>query len=133
MTLSGTKVLVVDDDPDSRELIGEILIQYEADVVTAAGAAEGLERLKSHRPDVMISDIGMPGKDGYQLIREVRSLPASHGGAIPAMALTAFAGAGDRDRAMAAGYQMHLAKPVGSRELIAAIAGLTERMQKPAM
>ena len=87
-------------------------------------AAEGLAILKTHRPDVMISDIGMPGKDGYQFIREVRNLPAIHGGKTPAIALTAFAGSGDRTRALIAGYQMHLSKPVESHELIATIGSL---------
>lgn len=133
IALSGVRVLVVDDQPDSCELIGEILTQYDAGVITAGGAAEGLENLKNHRPDVMISDIGMPDKNGYELIREVRSLPASHGGTTPAIALTAFARSGDRARALTAGYQMHLSKPVESRELVAAIASLTRRKRKPAM
>ncbi|MDQ3186321.1 MAG: ATP-binding protein [Pseudomonadota bacterium] len=129
IALCGVKVLVIDDESDSRELINEILTQCEADVITAADAAEGLKIVMSYRPDVMISDIGMPGKDGYQLIREVRNLPAAHGGATPAIALTAFARSEDRTRAMLAGYQMHLSKPVESRELIATIGSLTRWMR----
>lgn len=131
VALSGVTVLVVDDEPDSRELINEILTQCKADVITAADAVEGLEILKSHRPDVMISDIGMPGKDGYQFIREVRDLSISHGGATPAIALTAFARSEDRTRAMMAGYQMHLSKPVESHELVATIGSLTRWMRTP--
>jgi PAS domain S-box-containing protein len=123
--LSGVKVLVVDDEHDARGLIKEVLTQCEAVVVTAASAEEALEILMKHKPDVMISDIGMPEKDGFQLIREVRSFPASQGGKTPAIALTAFAHSEDRTKAMLAGYQMHLSKPVQSHELIAAIANLT--------
>jgi CheY-like chemotaxis protein len=84
--------------------------------------------LKTRSPDVMISDIGMPGKDGYQLIREIRQLPASAGGKIPAIALTAFASSEDRTRAMMAGYQMHLSKPVEPHELVATVAAFTQWM-----
>lgn len=125
IVLSGMRILVIDDEQDARELIQEVLTQYEADVITAASAMEGLEILKRQRPDVMISDIGMPEKDGYQFIREVRSLPATHGGKTPAIALSAFAHSEDRTRAMIAGYQMHLSKPVESHELIASIGNLT--------
>jgi PAS domain S-box-containing protein len=131
VTLAGVKVLVIDDEPDSRELINEVLTEYEANVITATNAMEGLELLKSKRPDVMISDIGMPGKDGYELIREVRNLPAAHGGKTPAIALTAFARSEDRTRAMIAGYQIHLSKPVESNELIATIGSLSRWKRKP--
>lgn len=131
VTLSGVKVLVIDDEPDSRELINEVLTEYEADVITAANAIEGLELLKSRRPDVIVSDISMPGKDGYELIREVRNLPAAHGGKTPAIALTAFARSEDRTRAMIAGYQIHLSKPVESHELIATIGSLSRWKRKP--
>lgn len=129
--LSGLKILIIDDELDARELINEVLTQCEAEVITAGSAAEGLEILKRLRPDVMISDIGMPETDGYQLIREVRSLPASHGGTTPAIALTAFAHSADRTRAIIAGYQMHLSKPVESQELIASIVNLTGWLYKP--
>ncbi|MEO7560633.1 MAG: ATP-binding protein [Nitrosospira sp.] len=131
ITLSGIKILVIDDELDSRELINEVLTECDADVITAASAAEGLELLQSRRPDVIISDIGMPEKDGYQLIREVRNLPATHGGKTPAIALTAFARSEDRTRAMIAGYQMHLSKPVESHELIATIGSLSRWTRKP--
>ena len=123
--LSGVKVLVVDDEQDARGLIKEVLTQCEAIVTTAANAEEALDILMKQKPDVMISDIGMPEKDGFQLIREVRSFPATQGGKTPAIALTAFAHSEDRTKAMLAGYQMHLSKPVQAHELIAAIANLT--------
>ena len=124
--LSGIKVLVVDDEQYARGLIDEALTQCEALVFTATSAGEALELLRKQKPDVIISDIGMPEKDGYQLIREVRSLPATQGGKTPAIALTALVHSQDRTKAMLAGYQMHLSKPVEARELIAAIANLTQ-------
>jgi PAS domain S-box-containing protein len=127
--LSGIKVLVVDDEHYARGLIDEALTQCEAVVFVATCAREALEILRKQKPDVMISDIGMPEKDGYQLIREVRSLPPAQGGRIPAIALTAFVHSQDRTKAMLAGYQMHLSKPVEARELVAAIANLTEWKQ----
>ncbi|SEO39861.1 ATP-binding protein [Nitrosovibrio sp. Nv6] len=126
-SLAGLKVLVIDDELDARELIKRMLTQCEARVITAAGAAEGLELLKIERPDVIISDISMPEKNGYQFIVEVRSLSAEDGGRTPAIALTAFARAEDRARAMNAGYQEHLPKPVDSFELITAIDALVKQ------
>ena len=131
IALAGLKILVVDDELDARELINEVLTQCEAEVITAANAAEGLEILKSHRPDLIISDIGMPETDGYQLIREVRSLPATHGGKTPAIALSAFAHSEDRTKAMIAGYQIYLSKPVESHELVASIGNLAGWKRKP--
>jgi PAS domain S-box-containing protein len=130
ITLPGVKVLVIDDEQDARELIKEVLTLFQADVITAATAAAGLEIVKSQRPDVIVSDIGMPEKDGYQFIREVRNLPATHGGKTPAIALSAFAHSEDRTRAIIAGYQMHLSKPAESHELVAAIENLTGWMRK---
>ena len=103
VNLDELRVLVVDDEPDARELIKRVLLQCNANVITAASAAEGLKILQAERPDVLISDIGMPEKDGYQFIREVRKLSASDGGRTPAIALTAFARSEDRTRAMLAG------------------------------
>lgn len=130
--LPGMKILVIDDEADARELIHEVLAQCKASVFTAASAGEGIEILKSQRPDLVISDIGMPERDGYELIREIRSLSAANGGQTPAIALSAFAHEDDRMRAMTAGYQVHLAKPVESHQLIAAIGDLIECMRKPA-
>jgi signal transduction histidine kinase/ActR/RegA family two-component response regulator len=130
LTLQGVRILVVDDEKDSRELIQEVLTDCEAEVIAASNAGEGLEMLKTCSPDVMISDISMPGKDGYQLIREIRQLPAASGGKIPAIALTAFASSEDRTKAMIAGFQMHLAKPVEPHELVATIAAFTQWMHR---
>ncbi|MBA4141983.1 MAG: response regulator [Nitrosospira sp.] len=131
MGLPGIQVLVIDDEADSRELIHEILTKCKAEVTTAASAEEGLQIMKTHRPDVIISDIGMPGKDGYQFIREVRTFPAVQGGEIPAIAFTAFARSRERTKAMNAGYQTYLSKPVEPQELIATIRTLTKWMHKP--
>jgi signal transduction histidine kinase/CheY-like chemotaxis protein len=131
LLLSGIKVLVLDDEPDARDLVKQILIHCQASVIAVGTAREGLELLGTERPDVIISDIGMPEKNGYQFIREVRSLPAERGGKIPAIALTAFARLEDRITAMAAGYQEYLTKPVEPQELVAAIDKLLEREEEP--
>jgi PAS domain S-box-containing protein len=122
--LEGVKVLVVDDEVDARELIKRVLSQNMADVFTASGAVEAIEVLQSARPHVVVSDIGMPGTDGYQFIRQLRSLPADEGGRTPAIALTAFARTEDRTRAMMAGYQVHMAKPIDAAELLATVGSL---------
>lgn len=125
ITLPGVRILVIDDQEDSRGLIHEVLTTSEAEVVCAASADEGLEIIKRNKLDIIISDIGMPGKDGYQLIREVRALAANCGGKIPAIALTAFVRPEDKMKTSIAGYQRHLSKPVESHELIATIRTLT--------
>lgn len=126
--LSGVKVLVIDDELDARELIKGILTHYQASVTTAGTAAQGLLLLlQSDKPDVIISDIGMPEKNGYQFIRDVRNLSSENGGETPAIALTAFARPEDKISAINAGYQGHLTKPVEPRQLIAIISGLVER------
>jgi PAS domain S-box-containing protein len=124
--LAHVRVLLVDDEADARELIGRILHEYEAEVIAVASAAEALEAIQATRPDVVVSDIGLPGADGYALIRAIRQRPASEGGGVPALALTAFARAEDRDRALAAGYQAHLAKPASAAELVSAVVALTQ-------
>jgi signal transduction histidine kinase/ActR/RegA family two-component response regulator len=124
-SFEGLKILVIDDELDARELIKRILARCRANVITAASATEGLEVLKMERPDLIISDIGMPGKNGYQFILEVRSLSSEDGGRIPAIALTAFARPDDAARALNAGYQKHLSKPVDAFELVNVIAHLT--------
>ena len=126
-SFEGLKTLVIDDELDARELVKRILNRCEASVATAASATEGLELVKAGRPDVIISDIGMPGKNGYQFIREVRNLPVEDGGQTPAIALTAFVRPDDATRALDAGYQKHLSKPVDAYELIKAIADLAGR------
>ncbi|WP_437302994.1 ATP-binding response regulator [Sorangium sp. So ce388] len=127
IALEGIKVLVVEDEPDARELLKWVLARSKADVVTASSATEGFDLVRTAHPDVVVSDIGMPGKDGYQFMREVRSLPPSEGGKVPAIALTAFARSEDRTKAMLAGYQVHLAKPIEPRELAATIRSLAGR------
>jgi signal transduction histidine kinase/CheY-like chemotaxis protein len=124
LDLRGIRVLVVDDEPDARETLQQILEHCNAEVQTAASAREALEVLPRWRPDVLLSDIGMPGQDGYELIRRVRELPPESGGRTPAAALTAFARPEDRRRALLAGFQMHIAKPVEVKELAAVVANL---------
>jgi PAS domain S-box-containing protein len=125
--LDGVKVLVVDDEPDARELLATGLGQCGADVVTASTAREAFEALGRAKFDVLISDIGMPGEDGYELIRRVRALPPEAGGMTPAVALTAYARTEDRLRAMRAGFEMHFSKPVELTELVVVISNLARR------
>ncbi len=125
--LGGLRVLLVEDEPDSREMLAVVLTQCRADVRTVSNAADALSQLESWRPDVLISDIEMPGEDGYTLIRKVRSLPPERGGRIPAAALTAYARAEDRMRALLAGFQLHIPKPVEPAELAAVVASLAGR------
>ena len=125
--LDGMKILVVDDEPDVRDLTKLMLTLYHADVIAAATAVEGLAQLQTHRPEVIVSDIGMPETDGYQFMREVRNLPAHKGGQTPAIALTAFNGVEDQTKAIDAGFQKHLSKPVELQLLIDTIAGVAGR------
>jgi signal transduction histidine kinase/ActR/RegA family two-component response regulator len=127
VVLAGLTVLIVDDEPDAREMLAAVLAGSEAKVLLAASADDGLTLLRAERPDVLVSDIGMPGKDGYQLMRELRRLPADQGGRTPAVALTAFARSEDRTRALLVGYQVHLAKPIEPHELVVTIASLAGR------
>jgi PAS domain S-box-containing protein len=124
--LNGVEVLVVDDEPDARDLVSRILENQGARVVSAASADEALRLLEVSKPHVLVSDVGMPGTDGYQLIRKIRATEA-RGERLPALALTAFARAEDRKRAMLAGYQSHLAKPFDTAELVLMVAGLASR------
>jgi signal transduction histidine kinase/CheY-like chemotaxis protein len=125
--LDGVKVLFVDDDQDSRDLGAHILAEHMAEVIPAGSAREALDVLKRERPTVLVSDIGMPGEDGYELIGKVRALGDEGGGGTPAVALTAFAHPDDRRRALLAGFQVHLPKPVDPVELVAAVAALAGR------
>ncbi len=125
--LDGLRVLVVDDEPDTRELLKAGLGQCGAEVTTAGSAAEALAAISRRAPDLLISDIGMPDEDGYELIRRVRELPADSGGKVPAIALTAYARTEDRLQALRAGYQMHVTKPVEMAELVAVAASLVQR------
>jgi PAS domain S-box-containing protein len=125
--LTGVKVLVVDDEPDARALIRRVLTQCGAEVCAAESAAQGLIQLRSFRPHVLVSDIGMPGTDGYEFMRSVRALSAHEGGHTPAVALTAFARSEDRMRAMLAGFQVHVAKPIEPQELAVTVHSLSNR------
>jgi PAS domain S-box-containing protein len=124
-SLEHVRVLLVDDDPDTRGMMETVLSQRGAQVTAASSAAEALACVDRETPDVLLSDIGMPGMDGYALIRELRERPGAR--AIPAAALTAYAHADDRGQAIAAGYQLHIAKPVEPAELVAVVASLAGR------
>lgn len=123
ISLRGVKVLVVDDEADARALVQRVLTIAGADVSTASSAAEALKIIETRPLDVLVSDVGMPGEDGYELIRKVRML-GEGAGRIRAVALTAYARLEDRTKAMLSGYQMHLAKPVDARELIVTVGTL---------
>ncbi len=126
-TLEGLRVLVVDDETDAREMVNATLTQSGAEVRESSSVAEALEVIEEWHPDVLMSDIGMPDDDGYALIRKVRSLSQERGGGTPAAALTAYAREEDRKLALAAGFHVHLSKPVGRGDLINAVAGLAGR------
>ena len=129
-SLAGLRLLIVDDELDFRELVTVMLGQYGAVVKTAASAAEALGYVENWNPDVLVADIGMRDEDGYGLIRKVRALSSERGGSTPAMALTAYTREDDRLRALSAGYQIHLAKPITGPELAAAVANLAGRTQQ---
>jgi CheY-like chemotaxis protein len=122
--LRGFHVLVIDDEPDARILIERILTRCNATVTTAADAQEALQAVKQHHPDMVLSDIGMPVEDGYQFLAKLRRLSNAEGGDTPAVALTAFARSDDRRRALMAGFQMHLPKPVEPAELLAVASNI---------
>jgi CheY-like chemotaxis protein len=125
--LDGLRLLVVDDEPDTREMLKAGLEGCGASVTTVGSASEALAELSRSKPDVLISDIGMPEEDGYALVRRIRALPAESGGKVPAIALTAYARVEDRMQALRAGYQIHVTKPVELAELAAVVASLTKR------
>jgi CheY-like chemotaxis protein len=127
--LGGLRILVVDDEADMRDMLEIRLRQYGADVITVASAEAAMEALAQEepRPDLIVSDIGMPGEDGYSLMRRVRALDPEQGGLIPAIAVTAYSRIEDRAQAMAAGFQMHISKPVKLSELGYAITSIIGR------
>jgi PAS domain S-box-containing protein len=129
-SLQGLRVLVVDDEQDTRELIQEVLKECGAEVITSNSVADALVAIEQHQPDILISDLGMPDEDGYSLISKIRALPAEEGGLIPAAALTAYARAEDRMRVLRSGFQFHLPKPVDSAELVTVVASLAGRAYK---
>jgi PAS domain S-box-containing protein len=124
--LSGIKVLLVDDEPDARELLTEVLQQCGAVVIATHSADEAVRLIPREHPAVLLSDIGLPGEDGYKLISRVRALPPEDGGNLPAAAITAYARSDDARRALAAGYQRHAPKPIQPTTLAALVAGLAQ-------
>ena len=124
--LSGVRALVVDDDQDSREMLNAALMAYGGEVRTCASSSEALKTLEEWMPDVLVSDIGMPNEDGYSLIERIRKPPSNRGGNIPALALTGYATLDDHKQALAAGYQMHMAKPIELRKLAATVTSLID-------
>ncbi|MCC5614156.1 PAS domain S-box protein [Nostoc sp. CHAB 5836] len=127
LSLLGVRVVVVDDQADTREFITTALEQCQAEVKAVGSVPEALEVIREWKPDVLVSDIGMPQEDGYSLIRKLRSQPPELGGNIPAAALTAYARAEDRMRAIQEGYQLHLSKPIQAAELARVVASLAGR------
>lgn len=126
--LAGVRVLVVDDERDAREIVSVILGEAGAEIATASSTREALDTVERWKPDVLISDIGMPGESGYDLIRKVRALPAGKGGQTPAIALTAYARVEDRLKILSAGFQMHVPKPIEPIELATVVASLAKRL-----
>jgi len=125
--LNGVHVLLVEDHEMVREVIGRLLVEYGAEVTATAGVGEALEAFGRERPDVVLSDIDMPGEDGYTLIRKLRALPQDRGGQTPAAGLTGLSAVEDGARVLQAGFQCHLAKPVDARTLVTAVATLAAR------
>jgi CheY-like chemotaxis protein len=126
--LGGLRVLVVDDDPSAVELNHAILTQAGAEVRRCAGGEEALPLVQQWRPDVLVSDIEMPGVDGYSLIRRVRALEPDRGGKTPAVALSAYGRPEDRVRSLMAGFNFHVSKPVEPSELVTIVASLAGRV-----
>jgi len=126
-SLDGVRVLVVDDEPDTRDLLVAVIQRCGAEVSAASSAAEAMEMLRRSPPDVLISDVGMPGEDGLTFMRRVRALPPAEGGRVPAIALTAFASSGDRTRALLAGFNQFVSKPIENQELVIVIATVIGR------
>ncbi len=126
-SLQGLRVLAVDDEADTREMIRAVLEHCKMEVITAGSASEALEAIVQSRPDVLLSDLGMPGEDGYTLIAKVRALPAERCGQIPAAALTAYVRAEDRVKVLRSGFQLHVSKPLEPNELVAVVANLAGR------
>ncbi|MGA9769105.1 MAG: PAS domain S-box protein [Blastocatellia bacterium] len=131
ITLEGVKVLIVDDEPESLLLLSTVLTQSGAYIKTATTAEEGFARIKEWRPDVIVSDIGLPGEDGYSFMTRVKAWMRESGTWIPAVALTAYARAEDRMKALASGYQIHVPKPVEPAEIITVLVSLIDRPATP--
>ncbi|MEC4865601.1 MAG: PAS domain-containing protein [Jaaginema sp. PMC 1078.18] len=130
LDLQGIRVLVVDDEPDTRQLLEKVLTVYEAEVCTVTSAVEALSALELWQPDVLVSDIGMPDVDGYSLIEQIRALPPEKGGKIPAIALTAYAREEDRQRAINSGFQQQLTKPLEPQQLVRVVMRLVASLSR---
>jgi CheY-like chemotaxis protein/two-component sensor histidine kinase len=124
LQLSGLHTLIVDDEADSRDLLTAILTLHGAQVTSAANVAEAVEKFRTVKPDLIISDIGMPDEDGFSLIKKLKIFNKTQKRKIPAIAITAYASHADRLKILSAGYQMHLAKPIESQELLVVVANL---------
>jgi len=122
--LYGLKILVVDDDVDTRELIEWVLKRVGAEVTSVGSAREALEVIEGEKPHLLVSDIAMPGEDGYALLKKIRALPPERGGRIPAIALTAHSLVQDRLQSLRAGFQSHVPKPVVPEELVEVVASI---------
>lgn len=125
--LAGVRILVVDDEEDILDIVEMLIQAHGAQTRSAGGAADGLACIRTFRPDALVSDLAMPGEDGYAFIRKVRSLPANQGGSVPAIALTAHVYNDDRDRALASGFDAFLPKPVRPRALVDFLRALIVR------
>jgi CheY-like chemotaxis protein len=119
--LSGTRVLIVEDEDDARDLLEEVLTRAGCVVSTASNVAEALARMDDAQPEVVVSDIGMPDEDGYSLMRRIRARDRTDGGTVPSIAITAYTSPIDRKRALQAGFDMHVPKPVRASALLAAL------------
>jgi CheY-like chemotaxis protein len=125
--LDGTRILVVEDDPDGAEMLAEVLRMVGATVEIAFDAAEGMERIRWFRPDVLVSDLSLPDKDGFAFVRELRATGSDEGGWIPAIALSGHADPETSREAILAGFQLHVSKPIDPQDLIARLARLVGR------
>ena len=121
LDLTGIRVLAVDDEADARELLTVLLTHYGAEVLTVSRAVEVLDNLESFQPDVLVSDIGMPEVNGFDLLQQIRTLPPEKKGQIPAIALTAYAREEDRQQALSSGFQLHVTKPLDVKQLVQAV------------
>jgi CheY-like chemotaxis protein len=130
LVLKGVRVLVVDDEPDARDLLMIALTHSSADVRAVSTVSEALATLDEWKPNVLVSDIGMAGEDGYELIRRLRALVPEQGGTIPAIALTGYASENDAVRAHNAGFDLHIPKPVSPSELVAIVASLAAKARQ---
>lgn len=124
ITLNGTVVLLVDDAPDVLHILSRILRKHGAEVITATSAPEAYKQLQYMKPDVIVSDIAMPGETGHDLMKKIRNLDIQEGGGTPAIALTAFSADADREASLSSGYQAHLTKPVQPPVLVHTIRTL---------